>query len=68
MPRWLRLRFPDPIVAIAGCLGGVILVESVVAEVVVTELPSGTLEPDLSSEAVPLLLLVPRDLSIEVLS
>jgi len=41
---------------------------SVVVVFVVTELPSGTLEPDLSSEAVPLLLLVPRDLSIEVLS
>ena len=41
---------------------------SVVVVFVVTELPSGTLEPDLSSDAVPLLLLVPRDLSIEVLS
>ena len=45
-----------------------ISVDSVLVEFVVTELPSGTLEPDLSSETVPLLLLVPRDLSIEVLS
>jgi hypothetical protein len=69
MPRWLRLKFPDPIVAIAGCLGGVVSDDVVdPAGPGSTELPSGALDPDFSSDAVPLLLLVPSDLSIELLS
>lgn len=67
MPRWLRLRLPDPIVAIAGSLGGVSSLVRFEATLGALTLASGALVPDLSSAPVPLLLRVPRDLSMELL-